>query len=315
MKIVYQIQEEEYKYRFQPLLFNTSRHRKLQSPEAWYSFYLIDEQKHEIWAEFHVCHSANALNSPLRAPYGGFSANSMLGQERFDHFSKEVAESIEIPTLSSIEIKVPPHLFDNQVVTWQENILCELGYKINNKDPHWFLPITGSSYTSKLKSTEYKRKLNRLRENNFLFKVETLDEYLDAYRFISDCMRGKGYKISMSEKDFVQYLEKIPDDIRVFSVFFENKRVAASICFKVNETTLYDFMHAHLREMDTHSPVLKLFDGIYEYGRNHMFHYLDMGTASLEGKPNYPLIHFKELAGGIIQNKFIWGKDINPSIR
>ncbi|MDH5398520.1 MAG: hypothetical protein OEX02_10255, partial [Cyclobacteriaceae bacterium] len=69
-----------------------------------------------------------------------------------------------------------------------------------------------------------------------------------------------------------------------------------------------DFSHAHNNDYDKFSPVAFLFNGIYNYCLQNGLHYLDIGSSAIGQEPNFPLMTFKERAGGQPALKITWQK-------
>jgi lipid II:glycine glycyltransferase (peptidoglycan interpeptide bridge formation enzyme) len=114
--------------------------------------------------------------------------------------------------------------------------------------------------------------------------------------------------LSMTLEQLKKTVDFFPDSFFLVGVFQNKKLIAACICVQVNSTIVYTFYSAHSDEFDQLSPRIFLLNHLYDWCFLHHVTLLDLGTSTLNGKPNFSLLDFKLRMGGTLTPKYRFNK-------
>jgi lipid II:glycine glycyltransferase (peptidoglycan interpeptide bridge formation enzyme) len=90
----------------------------------------------------------------------------------------------------------------------------------------------------------------------------------------------------------------------------KNEMVAATVCVKVKDSILYNFLPAHDSLYNMYSPMVFLMEKIYQYTSENKIKYIDLGVSSINNNPQKGLIRFKERLGSKSVSKLTFLKEI-----
>ena len=69
------------------------------------------------------------------------------------------------------------------------------------------------------------------------------------------------------------------------------------VSVRINKSILYNFYMDHDAPYNKLSPALMLMEGLFKFCEEQSIDLLDLGTSSLDGKPNFSLLAFKLRTG------------------
>ena len=286
---------------YQKLLFNENRHRLLQSSKGWQSFYLINETNKRLLAEFHTCKMENGNYCPAKGPFSGLEFDERLSQERLNGFVEFITNNMEKDG-STLTVKprpaaYSPNHFSKEVYAWLSN-----GYSVYSQEVHGIMDVGNTSLSTILAGSEINR-LNKCQKAGFECYKSPVEEFEEIYHFTLRCRKERGQGFSMGIKQLEDLIKEYPERILLFSARKSGKLLAAAISMLVEQHSLYNFSHAHSKGYDDFSPVVFLMNGIYDYCKKNNINKIDLGSSSLNNKPNFPLIAFKERLGSNLSIK------------
>ena len=297
---------EKYRKNFEVALFNCHTHRQLQSSGTWHSFFLADHTNQTILAQFHACEIEDAVQSPVRAPWGGLDFNPHIHQEDLHRFTAYIVAALK--NSKEIRITSRPSLPAGAQFSMESYAFLQNGFEVFKSELHSVLPIKKEGYKALIRQYELGRRLRRTEDLGLQFTPDDVGKADEIYQFIANYQHIKGRRFSMDKSHFDRHLQLFPEDFLLFSVTDQDRLVAASICIRATSTMMHDFSHAHNNDYDKLSPVAFLFNGIYNYCLQNGLHYLDIGSSAIGQEPNFPLMTFKERAGGQPALKITWQK-------
>jgi hypothetical protein len=102
--------------------------------------------------------------------------------------------------------------------------------------------------------------------------------------------------------------EQFPDRYVLFTLFDEDKLIAACTGVKINSKILYMFMGADDIGYKGYSPMVMLMKGAYDYCTDHNYVIFDHGIGTASGVANPGLIEFKKHLGCKFSPKFTYQK-------
>ena len=88
--------------------------------------------------------------------------------------------------------------------------------------------------------------------------------------------------------------DRFPDHIHLYTASADGNMCAGVLLFDVNPRTSLVFYICHAHEFQQYRGLNALFFDVFKRWANRDFHYLDFGTCTLNMKPNWGLIRFKE---------------------
>ncbi len=290
-------------------LFNQYEHLQLQDKKHWRCFYLLDESEAcqaFIWLNI----QDGIASSPLKAPFGSFEYKPTVSIQSLFEFIDYILNTLTAEGIKKIIIKQSPDAYEHPKRCELNSILMNLGYTITKAEIGSIIPVQQTAYDTLLNDWE-QRKLRQAKENNFAFTVADKASLANIYQFIRDCRDKKGYELSMPLQDLQLLRDTFPDAIKLFVLRNESDLIAACISIQVSHDILYTFYYDHASAYKQYSPVVMLMEGIYDYCQQNQCRLLDLGTAYLNGKPNFSLLTFKQHLGSQPTSKFTFEKILN----
>ncbi len=279
------------------LLFSRARHLELKGGGQARYFHLL--KRGELWASVSFQIRDKTAISPIYAPYSGFQLNHGLTLLELNNFIGEVEESLKKEAVSSIVVRSLPEGLPTYPTAMSNYLLVDRGYRISESQLHAILDISGP-FTSNF-DHNYRRKMERC--SHLTFSWETAENSASIHEFILKCRDERGQGFSMGLEDFQNHMNSLPDDFLVASLRDNGKLAAVMTLIRVDSKISYDFAHAHSREYDSISPIIRLTREVGEELAKTGIRFHDLGSSSLEGAPNYSLFDFKQNLGSCFCRK------------
>jgi hypothetical protein len=290
-------------------LFNTNGHIQLQSKEGWTCYYVLDKKK-SCQAFIWVYLEKEKASSPLKAPFGSFEFKDGLDASILFDFIKYITQDLKNKGIRQLSIKQSIDGYLPAQNALINTLLLNHGFSIMNAEVANLIMIDPIQYETKLHDWE-NRKLKQAKKEQFSFEVVKKNRLTEVYTFIENCRTKKKYALSMSLKDLKKLQQTIPNAIHLFSIKHDKEMIAACIAIKVSPTILYTFYYDHASAYQKISPVVMLIEGIYNFCTQNKIEMLDLGTAALQGRPNFNLLTFKQHLGASYSTKFTFEKHLD----
>lgn len=290
-------------------LFNSNDHIQLQSKEGWRCYYVLDKNQDcqaFIWLHLEKVRAS----SPLKAPFGSFECKQGLDASILFDFINYILQDLKNKGIRQLSIKQSIDGYLPAQNALINTLLLNHGFSIVNAEVANLIMIDPVQYETKLHDWE-KRKLKQAKKEHFSFEVVKKNRLTEVYTFIENCRAQKKYALSMPLKDLKKLQQTIPDAIHLFSIKRNKEMIAACIAIKVSPTILYTFYYDHASPYQKISPVVMLIEGIYNFCSQNKIKILDLGTAALQGKPNFNLLTFKQHLGASYSTKFTFEKHLD----
>jgi Acetyltransferase (GNAT) domain len=287
-------------------LFNLKSHRMLQTPDGWISFYILSDEEKSAKAGVHFCLAGNQALSPYRSPFGGYEINSVVDATTLSTFIEFVEEELKNLGATTITIKLPSRLLTEASLF--ERLLGKQGFGVNAEEKAAMLRVS-KTFDDNLYYSE-KGRLKKLIQHQVVAEKIEISQWKDVYQFIQRCHAEKRFPMSMSQKEMEKLIEIFPDRVWLFRVTLNAEWMAASICVRTTEDTIYDFYHNHASAFDSFSPVVILFRQMNEAFLQEGIEWIDMGTSMLGSEVNQGLQDFKLRLGAKECVKYTLSKNI-----
>jgi len=295
--------------KFETFLYNSTSFLKFQSDRDPLTFQIFTKKNHEELARIHFFLVKGEALSPLRSPFGSFEMSDQMETEVLYDSMRVIHQQLEDRGIQRVRIINYPQIYHPAHATQTGYVLLHHGYKVAGVDINHHLLIGSQEFEQGLHLME-KRKLKKCLNQSFCFREVSIDHLEEVYQFIFNCRKERGQVLSLSLEELTPMVNAFPNHYQLFEVTHDGEMVAASISVKVHSKILYNFYPASSKKYHSFSPMVFLLKHQYEYCRRHQYRVLDLGTSTLEGKPNLNLIQFKENLGGIPSMKFTYQKDL-----
>ena len=248
--------------------------------------------------------------SPLKAPFGAFELPDSTGYGAFVSFINHCIEQARREGIPSMEIQPAPDWYYRDKQVWIRQALLAAGFRELHADISYYLEIEGS-FREKINFSE-RWKLGKAGRLGFIFRENSSPDWQAFHAFVLASRLRKGYVLSMTAAELETSSSRFPGIYRVREVVSPDGELAAcALTVKVSDDTEYIFYTADRPDFRAISPVVMLHAGIYEAARAEGRRYLDLGTASLEGKVNKGIADFKRNLGGIMSRRSRFRLDVS----
>lgn len=297
-----------YRIAYEPYLFNTSQHQATQRNGGWESFHCLDEKTKKVLASIHFFVSGKKAVSPAAAPFGGFDVSDKLPTNVLFDFIGFIQSELNRKHISFIEIKNAPEAYSS----WQPLIntfLINHGFQISVAEPGACISVNKTPLEEKM-SRDKRSRLRQCRAMDFTFKKIPLSKLTEVYTFIAQCRAKQARTLSLSLADLSRTVEALPKSFFQVGIYHKTKLINACICVRVKSDIVYTFYSAHDPAYDHVSPRVFLLTSLYEWCAANHIKLIDLGTSALEGKPNFPLLDFKQRMGALITPKYTFTKNL-----
>lgn len=287
-------------------IFNRAAYGDLQSPSGWFSFYILRDT--EVCACIRFCIVDGIAKSPLRAPFGSLDLRPGIDAQVVFEFLSYCEDKLRSFGVSGVALKNPPDLYDPERMALLTNFFLTHDYRITDAEVSAIISVSVDPFRERIHRRK-KRKLEQSRCDALRFVKLEGSALKQVYEFIAGCRKRKDYRLSITLMELTRFVNRFPNDYLLFGVFYDDKIVAASVTIRVHNRALYHFISDHVHEIGALRPGLILMEGIYNYCFSDGISILDLGTSTLDGKPDVKLLRFKTEIGGRLTHKFSFQKN------
>ena len=290
--------------RFEEPLYHQASHRKLQAPEGWRSYYLVNDRLNAVEASLHFLLKGNFAMSPARAPFGGMATARVVARKAVEHFFHCILADLKDRGIQKVKIRTEPQIVQHPSI--QEKVLLDNGFECEFSESSSLIPVR-SGWRKRFHRSEQKR-LRKCELLHYRFDEFLPDDLKRVYSFINSCRTRKGYELSLRWSEIQKLKNKYPERIKCFGVWDGDKLIAAALTLVVSKVTLYDFYHDHDDAYDSMSPIVMLMDGMIGWSLESKFQRIDLGTSMLGDQINAGLHRFKLRLGALPAERKTWIK-------
>jgi hypothetical protein len=290
-------------------IFNTAQFFELhRTPNACY-LQLVATASNDVVATIQFAEeSRGVFRSPRLGTFGSFDFREPPCIELVEFFVDETERVLRDRGATQITIISPPFAHGPELSQLIFLALHNRGYRATPHSLNQSIRLDERPFGARV-DADGRRRLARARDLGLeARRLTSLPELSDAYQLILDNTCRKGYQLSMTWDRIREMTEIFGDQIYGFGVFRETQPAAASITIRVNRDVVYIFYWGDAPGFSGVSPVILLAETIYEHARTEGARWVDIGTSTNEGAPNYGLIHFKRNLGCEASLKLAYSK-------
>jgi hypothetical protein len=285
-----------YRFAFEEYLFNKHEHRITQAISGWSDVYLLDETKKIVRASFHYHVDSEKASSPFLATFGGIDFDGDLKLRLLSEFIAFINLDLRSKGVEFTRIILAPQNYNNEKFILLFQALVDNGYVLEKSEMAASISIDQLPFKDIVHKSE-KKKLKRAHKEGYAFKIEKPDSYPSVYQLIASCRKERGLELSIKQEQLASVILTMPSYFLYFSLFDNATMIASAICIKVAPSILYVFYGGHLKAYDKTSPVVMLYEGIYDHCQNEGIRILDFGTSHNEEGTDNNLLDFKKYIG------------------
>lgn len=285
-------------------VFNSPAFTQLYTHKCSDIHYLEFRRRNRVVAGIIAGETGGMLQSPFSAPYGGFTLLTVPAVGLLT----ELADALTCYARElglGIRITLPPvHMDPAEISAWAYVLWLREGVKITT-DINYHIPLDGSAAPDSHMAPAARRNLRRALHSNlsFLHPGTTPEDIKRAYAIIKTNHEAMGYPMNVSEADTVRTCMALHGDL--FTVTgSDGADVAAAIFYRSCKGIAHNAVWGDLPAYRSLRPMNFLAHSIASHYRAEGLKTLDLGTASLCGRPQPGLCHFKETLSALPSLKY-----------
>ena len=292
---------------FEPLLYLRPAHLALAPAEPGFSAYLEDHAAGCTLAQLHlsVDSATGQARSPAQAPFGAVQLAPGLAPAAVHHLLDAAEAELRKRGVSRLAMRGYPLAYDPAGAATLAEVLRRRGYRVALAEQNYYLD-PARAYETHLHPSE-RRRLHKCRRAGLAVEQEPAYLLPQAYEFIQQCRQERGKTLSLPLERVRALFKTFPREHFLFSVREPDGEWAAlTVAIQVSATVLYNFYPASPLRYNSLSPVVLLNEGLHAFARASGLTVLDLGTSTLDSKPNASLLRFKRHLGAVAGLRLSW---------
>ena len=250
----------------------------------------------------------DSFESPIGASYGSIVTQDLKFSKAME-FVSALLNYAKKEGIKEIELTSAPRVYEK----WQnENLDFALlwqgfGYKLHYISSAIKLE-PGLEILPRFQPTIRRNVRKSFKEG---IRVEVNEKYEEFYPILLENKARHNVKPTHSLEDLYKLRELMPERLKLFMVYYEDKPIGGSLMFYPNETVALCFYNMLLYEYDQYKPIQRVMYEVVKDATENGYKYVDIGVSqdtSAENPmtPAMSLIEFKEKfdAKTVMRNTF-----------
>lgn len=242
-------------------------------------------------------------------PYAGMELNSLLSPDEMLRFIDQITHTLAQSDIERIIIKQCPEFIDPRMDKLIKTTLLQAGFEISSSETNQHISLQNGQQHL-IHKMEH-RKLKKCQESGFYFSKSDPSQLEYVHRFISKCRRQQGLTINVKMEVLKNLFEKVEGAYELFTVKDTTGNiVAGTVTVRVSKAVVYNYLPAFDRKYIKTSPMVMLYNGLYEYFGAIDCKVLDLGISSINGTIQNGLFQFKKRMGAEASMRHTFIKNI-----
>ncbi len=278
-------------------MFHMQKFFDYHAPGKFTFNHLIFLEKNEIAALLPGAMIGSKFESPIGASYGSIVTKDVKFKKAMEIVST-LLQYARDKGIKEIELTAPPVVYEDHpnqnldfAMLWQ-GFQYELHYISSAIKLNPDIDIISRF------SPTIRRNIRKSFKNPDI-RVEINEKYEDFYPILLDNKGRHNVKPTHSLEDLLKLKELLPDNLKLFMVYWKEKPISGSLMFFVNRTCSLCFYNMLLYEYEYLKPIQRLMYEVVKYSTDKGYSYLDIGvsqdtSADNPMTPSMGLIDFKE---------------------
>lgn len=234
--------------------------------------------------------------SPARGTFAGLSFDVDLKFRELSTFFEGVESALRAKGAKSLEVLPAPQAHNATNFAQQVYLLRLFGFETIQCDLNQSLEIDSRSLSERMNYGNLKR-LRKCNREGLVARQLPHADLPQVYETLSINRANKGNSMSMTLTQLQVMVDTLPENIILFGCPDGGQLAAAALCLRLSMSVLYVFYWGDRPEYSSQSPVVAVADAVYHYGRERGYKILDVGTSTIDQKPNFGLLEFKRGLG------------------
>lgn len=259
--------------------------------------------------------NAHSMRCPFSASFG-YIEDIKGGQsiENYEYALRLIDEYMNMLMPDKVEITLPPSFYrQSEISTWA--FLLDLyGWRAERTDLDYAfrIPEIISDYENVI-AHNARKNLRISMQNGFeLKKCESLDEKKEAYRIIKLNRDSKGYNLAMTEQEVLDTIKVVDADM--YLLHADGINYASALVYEVSPKIGLVVYWGDIPDVGDKKVMNYLPYALLNEYHSRGFEYLDIGTSTLNGRPNYGLSNYKDSIGCVKTIKLTFSKSYSKQV-
>jgi hypothetical protein len=290
-------------------LYNTPEYINLWNDPTNSTFLIVNSRSQKIAAAIHFQVKEDTAISISTAPFGSISLSYEVDFDVLNDFMNYIEQHLMLKGVRKIKIKHYPGIYHPHTYEEVISTLALSGFRISQIDINQIIEITDDPFDAIIHPMEL-RNLNKTKKEGIIFNEHQNTEAKLVFNAIDTFRKARNIPVNIEYESLLKLIQVFPRNYKLFSVSMKNEMVAATVCVKVKDSILYNFLPAHDSLYNMYSPMVFLMEKIYQYTSENKIKYIDLGVSSINNNPQKGLIRFKERLGSKSVSKLTFLKEI-----
>lgn len=239
----------------------------------------------------------SAYESPIGASYGSIVTKDIKFETALEIIDTLIAHGKE-KKFTELILTSAPRVYEDHP---NENLDFAMLWRGFKYDLHYISSAIRLSADIDLISRFQQTVRRNIRKSlkDIDISVEMNDRYDEFYPILLDNKAKHNVKPTHSYDDLIKLKELLPENIKLFMVYYKNKPIAGSNLFICNKTITLCFYNMLLYEFEHLKPIHRVMYEVLKWSTENGYKYLDIGVsqdtkAADPMTPSMSLIDFKE---------------------
>lgn len=241
--------------------------------------------------------NGNIFESPIGASYGSIVTKDIKFNKSLD-IVKTLIEYGKANNWKEILLTSAPRIYEKYPNENLDFAMLWLGFKY---DLHYISSAIRLNPDEDIISRFQQTVRRNIRKtfNNSDIRVEINNRYDQFYPILLENKARHGVKPTHSYEDLLRLEELLPDNLKLFMLYYKDKPIAGSSVFICNKIVSLCFYNMLLYEFEYLKPIHRIMYEVVKWSTDNGFKYVDIGVsqdtkAQNPMTPSYSLIDFKE---------------------
>lgn len=255
--------------------------------------------------------SARAARSPYGGSFGGVATPIRFSYTHCEDLVMAMKTFLEDSDFAEMSITPPPKIYGRVQSNYFEFNLLAGGFWLAKREVTSVINL--SSFDNNPFEIMEKRSRTAVKKakKEGVQVVEFSEDYESFYGILTESKERHNALPTHTLDELMKIRSLVPGSAKLDMAYINGDPAAGILYFLCNPQVILAFYICHKSQYKNYSPVsLLLYQGIL-WSKKNNFRFLDLGTTTLNGAPNYGLFMFKESFGstGYFRDTFNWMAD------
>ncbi len=219
----------------------------------------------------------NVYESPIGASYGSIVTKDVKFSEAMEMVST-LLEYGEKKGIKEFLLTSAPRIYENHP---NENLDFAMLWQGFTYDLHYIssaIKLNGEEDFLQRFQQTVRRNIRKTIKNDDI-KVEINERYDEFYPILLDNKKRHDVKPTHSYDDLIKLKDLMPDQLKLFMLYYKDKPIAGSSLFLCNKTISLCFYNMLLYEYEHLKPIHRIMYEVVKWSTKNGFKYVDIGVS------------------------------------